>query len=71
MIPRMGEVRSWHFAHRGDEDHCGTETYLHKLAKRLVKDKFERKGQAFQDGWIRKIYEMFVIANNYFYFCAR
>lgn len=36
MIARLGEVRTWHFAHRGDEDHCGTETYLHQLAKRRL-----------------------------------
>lgn len=54
MIPRIGEVRSWHFAHRGDEDHCGTETYLHKLAKRLVKGKFERKGP-FEVGYYREV----------------
>lgn len=44
MIPRMGKVRSRHFAHRGDEDNCGNETYLHKLAKRLIKEKFDREG---------------------------
>lgn len=42
MIPRLGEVHSWHFAHRGDDANCGNETYLHKLAKRLIKEKFEK-----------------------------
>ncbi len=41
MIPRLGKVRSYHFAHRGDEN-CGSETYLHKLAKLLIKEKFEK-----------------------------
>ncbi|MBR5644223.1 MAG: hypothetical protein IKW77_08550 [Salinivirgaceae bacterium] len=41
MIPRMGKVRKWHFAHKGTEEHCNPETYLHKLAKRLVKEKFD------------------------------
>lgn len=54
MIPRMGEVRSWHFAHRGDDDHCGTETYLHKLAKRLIKEKFDREGP-FEVGYYRDV----------------
>lgn len=40
MLPRMGQVRTWHFAHRGDEA-CSSETYLHNLAKRLVKEKFD------------------------------
>lgn len=40
MLPRMGQVRTWHFAHRGNEA-CSSETYLHNLAKRLVKEKFD------------------------------
>lgn len=40
LLPRMGQVRTWHFAHRGDEA-CRSETYLHKLAKRLFKEKFD------------------------------
>ena len=40
MIPRMGKVRKWHFAHKGTEEHCNPETYLHRLAKRLVREKF-------------------------------
>lgn len=54
MIPRMGEVRFWHFAHRGNDDHCGTETYLHKLAKRLIKEKFDREGY-FEVGYYRDV----------------
>ena len=41
MIPRMGKVRKWHFAHKGTEEHCNPETYLHILSKRLVKEKFD------------------------------
>lgn len=53
MIPRI-KVRSRHFAHRGDEDNCGNETYLHKLAKRLIKEKFDREG-AFEVGYYREV----------------
>lgn len=55
MIPRLGDVRSWHFAHKGSDDHCGQETYLHKLAKRQLKEKFEKEG-AFEIGFYRKVY---------------
>ena len=41
MRPRQGSKNTWHFAHKGDDEHCGGETYLHKLAKRLIKEKFE------------------------------
>lgn len=54
MIPRLGEVRNWHFAHRGDEAHCGTETYLHQLAKRLIREKFE-KDSSFWVGYYRDV----------------
>lgn len=54
MIPRMGKVRSRHFAHRGDDDNCGNETYLHKLAKRLIKEKFDREGP-FEVGYYRDV----------------
>lgn len=54
MVPRMGEVRSRHFAHRSDEAHCETETYLHKLAKCLIKEKFDREGP-FEVGYYRDV----------------
>ena len=54
MIARLGEVRDWHFAHRGDEIHCGTETYLHMVAKRLIKEKFE-KNEPFKVGYYRDV----------------
>ncbi len=41
MIPRMGKIRQRHFAHKNGEVHCNSETYLHKLAKRLFKEKFD------------------------------
>ena len=44
MIPRMGVKRTRHFAHRGEDVHCGQETYLHKLAKLLIKEKFNQEG---------------------------
>ena len=54
MIARLGVVRDWHFAHRGDEIHCCTETYLHKVAKRLIKEKFE-KDEPFLVGYYRDV----------------
>lgn len=54
MIARLGEVRKWHFAHRGDEAHCGTETYLHQLAKKQIREKFE-KDSTFLVGFYRDV----------------
>ena len=41
MILKAGKVKARHFAHKINTEHCGVETYLHKLAKRIVKRKFE------------------------------
>ena len=46
MIPRMGVKRTRHFAHRGEDVHCGQETYLHKLAKLLIKEKFNQSQES-------------------------
>lgn len=40
MVPKLGEVRTRHFAHKTETLGCNSETYLHKLAKLLLKEKF-------------------------------
>ena len=45
MILKAGKVKARHFAHKINTEHCGAETYLHKLAKRIVKRKFESGGK--------------------------
>lgn len=42
MIAKIGEKKVPHFAHKGDGENCCSETYLHKLAKRLIREKFEK-----------------------------
>lgn len=39
MIPKIGKDRVHHFAHSVDAD-CNGESYLHKLAKRKIREKF-------------------------------
>ena len=41
MIAKIGEKKAPHFAHKGNGENCSSETYLHKLAKRLIREKFE------------------------------
>ena len=42
MIPRQGAKRKWHFAHKPDTHGlCSYESYLHKLAKMLIKKCFD------------------------------
>lgn len=40
MIPRQGKLRKWHFAHKANLENCSYETYLHKIAKRRIRDFF-------------------------------
>lgn len=40
MIAKLGDIKKHHFAHKNDCT-CNGETYLHKLAKRLIKEKFD------------------------------
>lgn len=40
MIPKQGTKRRWHFAHKGDTGVCSYESYLHKLAKKRIRECF-------------------------------
>ena len=44
LIPRLGDKNQHHFAHKSSDDtiSCNNETYLHKLAKIKIKEKFDR-----------------------------
>jgi hypothetical protein len=44
MIAKIGEKKAPHFAHKANVENCNSETYLHKLTKRLIKEKFEAPG---------------------------
>jgi len=35
LIPKLGEIRIHHFAHKNDTFNCSKETYLHELGKRV------------------------------------
>lgn len=40
MIAKLGKVNAHHFAHKIEQESCRPETYLHKLAKLILKQKF-------------------------------
>ena len=44
MVACLGEVREHYFRHKNNEN-CSNETYLHKLAKRKLKEVFETQDQ--------------------------
>lgn len=37
MIPKQGEKRAKHFAHKANTENCSYETYLHKIVKYMTK----------------------------------
>lgn len=43
LIPKLGKKNQHHFAHKSSADNisCNNETYLHKLAKIKIKEKFD------------------------------
>lgn len=41
MILKQGAKRKWHFAHKNNVSNCSYETYLHKIAKRRIRECFE------------------------------
>ena len=43
MVPNLGKIKAKHFAHKADTV-CDGESYLHKLAKRLIRDRFLSTG---------------------------
>jgi len=45
MIVKLGKKRAHHFAHKHEVDSCSQETYLHKLTKLVIKDKFDSSAE--------------------------
>ena len=39
--PVMGDNREWHFRHKTENPNCNTESYLHQLAKKIIKYRFD------------------------------
>jgi Competence protein CoiA-like family. len=45
MRPVMGNNREWHFRHKNCNPSCNFESYLHSLAKKLIKAKFDNEDE--------------------------
>lgn len=41
MRPVQGNKRTWHFRHKNENPQCNKESYIHKLGKRLIKERFD------------------------------
>lgn len=40
MIAKQGKIRKWHFTHKTKTANCSYETYLHKIAKKRIRECF-------------------------------
>ncbi len=40
MVPNLGKIKTWYFSHKADTA-CDGESYLHKLAKKRIKETFD------------------------------
>jgi hypothetical protein len=63
MEPRQGEHNAWHFAH--DHHKCGVESYVHKTAKYIIKERFNDSNKSFVIGLSTKRQCMFLESCNY------
>lgn len=36
MIPKMGDIRDWHFAHKHNTEDCDYDHYLHTIAEHII-----------------------------------
>lgn len=41
MRPVQGEIKEWHFRHKNENLQCNKESYLHKLGKIIIKERFD------------------------------
>ena len=46
MTPRQGNHNEWHFAH-GENHKCGVESYVHKMAKLIIANRFNCSSKPF------------------------
>ena len=45
LVAKLGAVKAHHFAHKTAMDACNGESYLHKLGKRFLKQRFDSEGE--------------------------
>lgn len=53
MVANLGNKKSWYFSHKADTA-CDGESYLHKLAKRRIKEKFDNSN-SFPIEFVREV----------------
>lgn len=54
MRPVQGEIKEWHFRHKNENPQCSKESYLHKLGKRVFKERFDNS-EEFIVGYHRQL----------------
>lgn len=54
MVAKIGKIKARHFAHKVDTENCNNETYLHKLTKLRLKEKFDSNESFEVAYWINR-----------------
>lgn len=55
MRPVMGEVRDWHFRHKTVNPDCNHESYLHQLAKKIIKKRFDESESFIVSYYVKEV----------------
>ena len=73
VYPVMGEkkIRDWHFRHTVANPECNTESYLHQLAKKLIKEKFDNSETFNISYQVKEVCSYYDKCKNHFDYCER
>ena len=73
MRPVMGKnkIRDWHFRHTVANPECNTESYLHQLAKKLIKEKFDNNEEFIISYYVKEVCSYYNKCKKHFDYCER
>lgn len=73
VYPVEGEKkkRDWHFRHAVANPECNTESYLHQLAKRIIKEKFDNSDTFYISYQVKEVCPYYEKCKEHFDYCER
>lgn len=73
VYPVEGEkkLRDWHFRHTVANPECNTESYLHQLAKKLIKEKFDNSETFIISYQVKEICSYYDKCKEHYDYCER
>ena len=70
-VEGKNKLRDWHFRHYVANPECNTESYLHQLAKKLIKEKFDNSETFNISYQVREVCSYFDKCKEHFDYCER